>query len=286
MIAVAVIAGALPAVLTRAQRGKTVTPDGKFYEAMGRGEIVPRPYALRSIAKVIPHWEGVTIVAFVVTIIGLYWWASAMYDSTTATIACGLYGALPSTRRLLVWPVLLDALSQACIVAVAVLSLYNPLAALLLALCCMVVHERVPVWGALMVYATAGLVWLPLFAVAIAYVIHKSREEACEGHPLEHTVDWLRDPVKTCLANHLPHAHDWRMWILPWGASLAWMMKPTTEAMLATALSYASLLVSMDRVRTYQAAPFIVVCCAAVVIPPELAMPAIVATSFIPDKVI
>lgn len=286
MIAVAVIAGVLPAALARVQHGTTVTPDGQFYLAMGRGESVPRPYSLRTVANYLRHWEGVTIVAFIVTVVGLYWWASTMYDPTTATVACGLYGALPSTRRLLVWPVLLDALTQACIIAIAVLALYSPLLALFAAVCCMVVHERVPVWGAFMVWVTAGWVALPLFAVAVAYVIYKARHEAMDTHPMEHSVDWLRDPVGTCIAHHKVHLHDWRMWLLPWGAALVWMLKPTPEAMAATALSYGSLIVSMDRVRTYQAAPFVVVAAAACVLPPELAMPAIVATSFIPDKVV
>lgn len=286
MIAVAIIAGLAPAAVTRWQHGSTVTPDGKIYQAMGAGVVVPRPYSLRTFAGFPHHWDALTVVSLIITVVSLYMWANAQYGPTTAVTTCALWGALPSTRRMLTWPVLMDAPSQAVIIGASVVAMWNLPLALAIGIAGHIVHERTVLWVPLMAWATTGEWVAPLIAAVLGMMIYKLRHRATEAHPEEQTVAWLRDPIRTCIANHKAVASDWRVWILPWGAVMAWTMQPTVQTIAAAVLSYGSLLMSMDRVRQYQAVPFILCLGAALCLPAWSVVPACLATSFIPDKVV
>lgn len=286
MILAAVILALLPALVTRWQRGAVVTPDGAFYSAMGRGEVVPRPYSLRIVARWVRNWDAVTFASLVTTAVGLYVWASALYDSTTGVIACALWGALPATRRLASWTTLVDAISQAALMVSAVVALWSPWAAVMAVVASQIAHERSFLYGPLLIWVTSHNAPAAVFALMLGFVVLMIRREAVARHPDEHTVPWLAKPFQYSMAEHRKIAHDWKTWLLPWGAVWAWLMQPTIEGVLAFVVAYAGLAVSVDRVRTYQAAPFVLVLMAAVAIPYEFAFIGYLITCYIPDTVV
>lgn len=284
MMIAAIILAVLPAAVTRWQRGDVVTPDGAFYLAMGRGDFVPRPYSLRSVAKYISNWPVVSLASLAMTAVGLYLWAAALYGSTAGMITAALWGALPATRRLGSWTTLVDATSQLTIIASGLLALWSPWAAAMAVVASQIAHERSFLYGPLMIWVTSHNAPAAVMALVAGFILLQLRRESKPTHPDEVRVPWLADPRAYCLAEHRKVAHDWRIWVLPWGAVWAWLMQPTTEAVLAFIIAMASLTVSVDRVRTMQAAPFVLCAAAAVALPYEFAFIGYLITCFIPDS--
>lgn len=284
MIFVAIILALLPAALNRWQRGSVVTPDGEFYLAMGRGEFVPRPYSLRSVARLVNNWDAMSLAAMFTTAVGLYVWASALHGSTIGVITCAFWGALPATRRLGSWTTLVDHLSQAAIILAGLVSLWSPWLALPIVLAGQLTHERIVLYGPLMMWVTTGDMAAPVFALATSYVLFKAREESKPYHNMESEIEWLREPLRYATEQHKQVAHDWTIWLAPWGVVWAWLLAPTAYAVAALLVAYGSLALSVDRVRTMQAAPFVLCLSAAVAIPLEFAFIGYLITLFIPDR--
>lgn len=284
MIVVATILALLPAAITRWQQGSVVTPDGRFYLAMGRGEFVPRPYSLRSIARWVSNWEAVSITSMVITAIGLYVWASALHGSMIGVITCAFWGALPATRRLASWTTLVDHASQLSIILAGIASLWSPWLALPIVLAGQIAHERIALYGPLMMWVTSGDIAAPVVCLIASYVAYTVRYEAKAYHPMEREIEWLREPFRYSVEQHRQAAHDWTIWLMPWGIVWAWLLAPSWHAIVAVLIAYGSLAVSVDRVRTMQAAPFVLCLCAALALPLEFAFLGYVITLFIPDR--
>jgi len=292
MIVAAVIAGIAPAIANRVASGMFVTPDGHRYASMGRGEKQPRPFSLRLVAKWMPPtteaWDAVTFGSLILSVGALYFVALHMtQDVNIATGVCALYGALPYTRRLLVWPVLTDALSL-CVVSMAgLLAVYASDSIPFVALCLLVffgqyVHERATVHAALFAWFVSGsLFWF--IPMGLGLVWYLMRSKTGPKHEDETAIDYLAHPFKTAWATHRKALFDYRLWLLPWGASLAWLLSPTWQLGLIAMASYAPCAMTVDRVRVYQANPFPFVIASCMVLPVEWWLPAYIFTLFISD---
>jgi len=264
MIVAAVIVGAIPAVVTRLRRGYTVTPDGLQYAAMGRGESAPRPYELRSIAKWIPPTtEALTVVSsagLLLSLIGLYVGTYPITgDDFAAFMACAMWGALPYTRRLLVWPVLTDAMSIGCVGLAGILATQNPnflgvITLTFLILASQVIHERVTVHAALLAWFVTGSL-LPFVPMVLGMAVYAVRYYSLPIHEQESTVPYLANPFGAW-AEHRKAGVSFAVWLLPWGTLLAAALYPSWQLGVVALASYAPLAVSVDRVRCYQANPY------------------------------
>ena len=290
MIVGAIIVGMMPAVAMRLSLGATVTPDGMNYGAMGNGHAVPRPYSLRTVAKWIPPtvnaWTVVTASSLALSVVALYYCTVHVTASEPmALFACALWGALPYTRRLLVWPWLLDAMSIAAIGIVGLVAIHAPFFAVFMVGFLVVIHERSMVHAAIFHWWITDTYW-SLFAVLAGAIFYAYSYRAQKPHELETTIDYLAHPLRTALASHRKVILDGRYWLLPWGASLAWMLSPTWQLGVVFVASYVPCVVSMDRVRTYQSNAFPFIIASVVALPVEWWLPAYVVTLFIPDGAI
>jgi len=287
MIVGAVIAGLAPAIVARLATGKNIqTPDQRVYLAMGRGDIVPRPYVLRSFGNVIRderYGEVITWASMAFVAVGLYL-VSAMVIPSRALAVVALWGALPSTRRMLQWPCLLDAVSQAVIVGALLLLAVNPYASAGLLFLGMFIHERIPVWGAIVALGFGMEWWLCAIVIGAAGVVYVVRYKLTKPHPAETEVAWLRSPFKAAWEAHKPTLWHWQRWALPWGAAAFWLVNPNPWLILCAAVAYGSCLVSIDRVRTYQAVPFPFIMASVAFMPEWIIWPSIIATAFIHDR--
>ena len=287
MIVGAIIAGIAPAVASRMQHGYTVTPDGYYYAAMGRGTNVPRPYRMRVVAKWLPPtteaWTLVSTASLVFSVAAVYLLTvHHTNDPMKGFYASALFGALPYTRRLLVWPVLTDAMAIAGIGLVGIVALYSPILAVAICAALVVVHERSVVHAALLHWWITDTYWAALAIGVLALVVTtyrlNAKDDEFKGHP-----EWLQHPMRSALAHHRKVWTNASVWLLPWGACLAWLAAPTLSLAFLFIASYVPLVVSMDRVRTYMANPYPFLIASAAVTPPEFWIPLYILTFSITD---
>lgn len=292
MIVAAIIIGAFPAVVTRLRRGCVVTPDGLQYARMGRGEGAPRPYSLRLVAQAIPNtteaWTVVSSAGLVMSIIAVYVYTlHVTCQEFTAFSACALWGALPYTRRLLHWPVLTDALALGLVGMIGVMALQGGVWIVpawgLIALGFMV-HERVTVHGALLAWFVTGSYDYAVPMVA-GLIMYATMYKLTKPHADEVNVRYLANPLNAW-RDHRKVFPSYAHWLLPWGVFVLCATNASWQLGVVALASYAPMVVSMDRVRTYQANPYPFVIATMAVLPAEWWIPAYLFHLSISDGVI
>ena len=292
MIIGAIIAGIAPAIAQRIATGSVVTPDGHRYASMGRGEKQPRPFSLRCVATWLPPtteaWDIASLSGVLMSTIAVYFITLEMTcTENTAMFASALWGAMPYTRRLLVWPVLTDSLSLGLIAVTGLLALHADNWFVVVAVSALIiggqyVHERVTVHASVLAwFVTGSFLWFIPMALGLWWYF--VRYQTQDAHEEETTTDYLVSPMKTAIAHHRQVLFNASVWLLPWGASLAWLLSPSWQLGVVALASYAPCLVSIDRVRTYQANPFPFVIASCMVLPVEWWLPAYLFTLFISD---
>lgn len=232
-------------------RRSVVTPDGGYYLAAGRGAHVPRPYALRMLAQVLPSvmaWRIVHMVSYLV--LGIMAHLFAERHGVNGTLVATALLCLPTLRQAIAWPVLLDVPSLAWIATAAVCGADSPIVAVLMIGFGFLVHERASAWSAL--YLIGAVHWvLIVAALAFAGLVWLHLHEVSFSHPDEQRVEWLRSPMQTALAKHIPTVNDWRVWLLPYGASALGVLWHNPLAVVAMLFGYANCMVAQDRARVF-----------------------------------
>ena len=228
-----------------------ITPDGGYYLAAGRGMQVPRPYALRMLAQLLPNvmaWRIMHIVSYAVLAVMSHLFAEM--QGVNGTIAATALLCLPTLRQAIVWPVLLDIPSLAWIATAAVYGADSPILAVLMIGLGFIVHERTPFWSAL--YLIGSLHWVFIAcALMFAGLMWLHMYEASQPHPDEQRIDWLREPMKSALSKHLPTVNNWRVWIMPYGASVLGVLWGNPLAIVTMLCGYANCIVAQDRARVF-----------------------------------
>ncbi len=232
-------------------RLSVVTPDGGYYLAAGRGAHVPRPYALRMLAQLLPNvmaWRIVHMVSYMLLACMSHLFAER--HGVNGTIVATALLALPTLRQAVSWPVLLDIPSLAWIATAAVYGADSPIVAVLMIGLGFIVHERASAWSAL--YLIGAVHWvLIVAALAFAGLVWLHLHEVSFSHPDEQRIDWLRQPMKTALQKHLHTLNDWRVWLLPYGASALGIVWNNPMAIVAMLFGYANCIVAQDRARVF-----------------------------------
>jgi len=229
----------------------SITPDGGYYLAAGRGMHVPRPYALRFLATLLPSvmaWRIMHMVSYGILTVMSHLFAE-MHGVNGTIVATALL-CLPTLRQSVSWPVLLDVPSLAWIATAAVCGANSPIVAVLMIGFGWLVHERASAWSALYLLGTVDTVFIAaafLFALMIWLHLH----EVTHPHPDEQRIDWLREPMKAAIAKHRPTLHDWRVWIYPLGGSALGILWANPVALVAIAFGYANCIIAQDRARVF-----------------------------------
>lgn len=231
--------------------GTAITPDGGFYLAAGRGMHVPRPYASRFLARLLPNvvaWQVLHMISYGLLAIMSHMYAE-MHGVNGTLVATALL-CLPTLRQAVAWPVLLDVPSLAWIATAAVCGAHSPIVGLLMIAFGWLVHERASVWSAIYLLGVVNWVFIAgasLFALMMWLHLH----EVTHAHPDEERIEWLRKPFKTALAKHVPTLHDWRVWLMPYGASLLGLAWLNSFCYVAVLFGYANCMVVQDRARVF-----------------------------------
>lgn len=232
-------------------RLSNLTPDGGYYLAAGRGMHVPRPYALRFLATLLPSvmaWRIVHMVSYGILAVMSHLFAE-MHGVNGTIVATALL-CLPTLRQAVSWPVLLDVPSLAWIATAAVCGAHSPIVAVLMIGFGWLVHERASAWSALYLLGSLDIVFIASASLfALMMWLHVS--EVTEPHPDEERIDWLRSPMKTALAKHVPTLHNWRVWIYPLGGSALGILWSNPLALVALLFGYANCMVAQDRARVF-----------------------------------
>ena len=256
-----------------------LTPDGRRYINMGRGLDEPMPFCLRPLLPMIcgdsvPRWIAATVLGLVASVV----LTGALTVTrggtlTQAVLAMVLIAGLPSLRFSFFAPVLVDAPGMAFALAAAVLwpieAPYSQVIAMGLVVIGALISEKVPIWAAvfgLQPWLLLGLV-VPIW---VRLVVGKVPTDPRD--PLSETID---HPI---IASRMHHAGKWRdpkLMLLPWGACLIVIAEPSAWLLIALAVGYAQLLVATDSVRLYQQAAPVVCVLAALSLPTEWALPAV-----------
>jgi len=188
-----------------------------------------------------------------------------------------LWMALPSVRRSLQWPVLLDLPMQAVSFASVafVLAGCESVGFALLALS-VLVHERAPIYTALTLWYLTGDI-APLVIGVCAVGVWYSL--IYQWMPKEKTgVEYLDAPLRASVRHHAPTILDASVWLLPWGACLLSVAAMDWRLGLYALACYGGCVVAMDRVRIYQAFPIPFIVAALSVIPASFIPLAIIGT--------
>jgi len=253
-----------------------LTPDGQRYLAMGRGEAQPMPFHLRPL---IPWICRDSEVRWVVTTYLSAATAAALTGVLAHQHGAGLGGALFAAMLLLglPWlrfvskaPVLVDMPGLALALGAAVLASVDVMAGVILAGIGAAASEKTPILAAL-------FAWNPLLlagSVVSLLVWARSRPAAPDKH--------LYSGLRVGLRAHRGVWRDPARMVLPWGVCLAVLVVPTLWVGAALALGYGQLLVATDTVRLYQTVAPVLCVVAALTIPPEWYVPALVAHWFNP----
>ena len=250
-------------------RGSILSPDGTAYYNI---RTAPLPYKARMLAYVVTGenaWRFVHCLSFAL--------ASTALFSAFGLSAMLLWMVLPSVRTSLAWPVLLDLPMQATSFASVafVLAGWEYVGLALLALS-VLVHERTPIYTALMLWFFTGSI-LPLAIGACAFALWFTL--VYQWMPKQQTgIDYLDRPLKTSMQHHLPTLLNASVWLLPWGACLFAIAAADWRLAAYAVASYAACMVAMDRVRIYQAFPLPFIVAALSVIPQAFIPLAIIGT--------
>ena len=237
-----------------------LTPDGSFYLAMGRGMHVPRPYALRTVAQLLPNvmaWRILHGVSYLVlaAMCHLFGERNGVDGTLVATgVLC-----LPTIRQSISWPVLLDIPLLAWVSSAAVLGQDSWLVGMMFVALGPLLHERASIWSA--IYLLGELHWvLLLVAIFFAGCLYAHLLFTHEPHPDEQRIEWLREPFKSALRKHLPTVNNWRVWVQPWGLSVLGLAWGHVSMLPAIAFGYGGCLLAQDRARIIAPAGLLLVC--------------------------
>ena len=242
------------------------TNDSQRYLGMGACEPQALPFAARVLAPAVcgesfAWWAACAALSNAAFAASLYWYAQLLgLGDGGAAMAVGLSWGLPGLYRYSMqeWigvdaPARALALSSACCCLAGAWE-----AGVLLGIAAGVTKETAPVFAA--VFAWSPLPLLGLLAPAVLWFVHRSRADSL-GDPS----GVLGAPWATAREHRqylLTHAG---LMVMPWGFSLAALLKLDTVAGVALGLAYAQVLVATDEVRLYQwAAPPVVVAAAGV----------------------
>lgn len=250
MLTAVIIAVAIYAVRLMAY-GTQITPDGQYYLAMRAG-IVPRPYCLRPLPRVmgsIMAWRILHAVSYV--IVAVCGSIVAEQAGVSAPLVVGLMLALPWLRTAVSWPVLLDVpmLAVACLAAAVAPSAGVWIGVLILASA--VVHERAPLWSALYAAPYVDQWWHVAAPVVVAGLLYVIMHRRTPKHPDETRIEWLAHPIKAAWLKHRATLHDARVWILPLGGSAIGVLSGDTWLWVIIALAYGGCMAAQDRARIY-----------------------------------
>lgn len=235
--------------------GTTVTPDGKYYLAMGRGASVPRPYCLRALPSFftsVLQWRIIHALSYVVAMCSIYTIAEAM-DTSGIVVALAVM-ALPAFRQSVAWPVLLDMPLLAIASLTAFVALLSPIVGMAVIMMAGLVHERAPIWCAL--YALPLMPWwLAVFGVVIAglYTLDSILVETAKN-PAKTGIDWLDRPFKSAIEKHRSTWNNYNVWLRPLGASALGLVTGNWWAWSALGTGYVGCFVAQDRARIYSMA--------------------------------
>lgn len=228
-----------------------MTPDGQYYGHMGAGFHVPRPYSLRTLARLIPPtgkaWNVVMFVSLAVIAVCVAIMATAKGLNPVLCLAC--IGLLPWMRNAVSMPVLLDLPQLATACLIAAIAPHVGVWIGLFVVASVVVKEKTPLWSAL--YAlmfTAEYLSLGL-GVALAGAITAVQYATAKPHPDESKTEWLKNPIKTAIAHHLPTVHNYKVWLSPWGGLVVGLATYDWHVWLVMAMAYGQCLFAMDRTR-------------------------------------
>ena len=231
--------------------GTSVTPDGGYYLAAGRGAHVPRPYALRLVAKILPNvmaWRLVHMFSYAVLAIMSHLYAEA--HGVNGTLVATALLCLPTLRQAVSWPVLLDVPSLAWIATAAVCGANSPILGVAMIAFGILVHERASAWSAL--YLLGSIDWaFILAALMFAYMIWLHLHEVSTPHPDEQRIGWLRNPMRAAIAKHKHTVNSWRVWLLPYGASVLGIVWGHPLVIVAMLFGYANCMAAQDRARVF-----------------------------------
>lgn len=240
------------------RHGTTVTPDGRFYLAMGNGGIVPRPYALRvlpSLIRTLAGWRVVHAVSYLALIAATY--AAVHHVSAAHAMPAALtIAALPSVRQSASWPVLTDMPTWALIACGVVAAQHDSLLAMGIIGLGVLITERATILAtvaALPWLATDAAVGLLALSIAAAVAVMANTPAA------DSDIEWLRHPFKTAMAKHRQSSVI--SWWLPWGGAVLALpcISKAPLSIFMVAVAYAQCLVAQDRARLYTAAAVTVV---------------------------
>ena len=274
-------------LLARADAGASLSPDGRFYLSMGKGDPVPRPYSLRWLWPFLlgasPRaWEIVSGLALVAWgpafLFFLGAWGFSPADGLKGVaLLCGLPALFRLNSR---FPILVDAPAFLLALASAGAALSGrPASAAALALLAGASKESAPIFAA----AFSLSPWPLLGLLAVGWW---RRPGPIPGWASE----WLSSPVRAARKVALGSILDWKVMLLPWGllAPLAvfapWEGRAAWAAGLSLALGYSSLALAQDRARLFSwAAPALIVV-ALPALPPSWAAAALLAHAFNPYR--
>lgn len=272
--------------LTWWSTGWSVSPDGRHYLAMGKGERVPSPYHRRWL---LPELLGDSRVSWnvwgcVATILSAV--LTALYVGQNsferAVMAELLFLGLPGIWRLNVrLPVLVDSTAYCvCLIVALLFQIHGgvaiSLAALLVVILGSCVKETVPLF--------ASALSLHLGPLAGLVCVYKAHQRARDLRPEE---SYLRHPVREARKVH--DFFDLRSKLLPWGVLIllfplgVGLDRATLCAVITLVLAYAQLFFAQDNARLYQwAAPAVIA--VALQHPPSWIWPVVILGLFNPYR--
>ena len=259
-----------------------LTPDGRRYALMGKGERQPLPFHLRWLVPAVCHdreaaWIVLNLASILAVVLGTGY--LALWHGATLAQACVaalLMAGMPSLRFAWAAPVLVDMPALAVALGAALLWPLEPYAAVAVALLAGAISEKAPVWAA--VFALSPWLLLGLVAPLLRWALIRAPKPSPHD-PLAVT---LEHPIQAALEYHRGRWRDPLLMLTPWGVCLVALLAPSPWLWLALAVGYAQLLLATDSVRLYQQAAPVACVSAALLIPDAWAIPAVVAHWFNP----
>lgn len=271
-------------LLCRARHpGIELSPDGRRYLAMGGGRPMALPFALRWLLPAVckssvARWRRCTTIHLVLlpallSVWLAHWISDALLAAVGGLVVCGLPGVWRIHVR---WPVLVDVTSMAWAVGSAIaLQHHRYVLCVVLALVAGCVKETGPIFAAC--YA-----WHPLALVGLAAPVLRRLSTSVGSDIFDEQESWiLAHPVRAGLTSHAGRWLDPSLMLTPWGIGLLGFLgiqrSIVPMLMITVVLAYGQLLVATDSVRLYQWAAPPVILATMLVIPPGLALVALLA---------
>lgn len=224
--------------------GWALSPDGRYYLAMARGEKVIEPYSRRWLLPWVlgtEQWRWLWARAIAYTLMG-----PAVYWLTHSLMAVWFALWLPGMTINIRLPVLVDQVAMTLMVVAAGLMVHGyPIAATCMIFVASQVKEPAGPFGMLLAPPLAlGAV------LGTLLVLFMGRIHAAEKDP---KIAWQSKPFAAARMQRDPMM--WEVMLLPWGAMLLFV--PLVQAwpflaLMSIALGYAQLLIANDSARLYQ----------------------------------